>query len=620
MRHSSFRRRYHPGRRGTSRLLRCEPLEHRWLLSITVDTLVDEADGSIDDGDVSLRDAVAIAPAGETIDFDASLDGGTILLTMGELSITKAMTIDATALLQGLTIDAAGNDPTPGEDNGDGSRIFNIDDGDPGTDSPITMSGLTLTGGDAYKDGGAVDSRETLTITSSTILGNSAIGPGGPPPTDVSRGGGIRAYGDVTVTGSTISGNLATDQGGYGVGGGIFAYGDVTVTGSTISGNFASIYGGGIHGGSVTVASSTISGNSTLAFGGGISTGYYGGNVTVTSSTISGNSARNGGGILTKRGNVKVTSSTISGNSAWTNGGIYAYGDGEVTVADSIVAGNSADYRAPDLRRGNVRHSLIGDNTGSFLGEVPVGSPDARGNLIGGPINGIINPRLGPLADNGGPTQTHALLTGSPAIDAGDPRSSPPPEFDQRGNPRVADGDADGVPRIDMGAFEVLRGDVNGDGEVNGLDVDAFVDVLLNGPPSATADMNADGSVNGLDVDSFVATVVGGGNAVGVAAVGLLQEDFATEIRWPGSSPDATSTSPTTERSSARLLRTRHVHDGDDHSQLIHRRAVERVTGRRLRLGRDGHRSDHGDMAHQMARDWRATVERAFGDGADWTG
>ena len=52
-----------------------------------------------------------------------------------------------------------------------------------------------------------------------------------------------------------------------------------------------------------------------------------------------------------------------------------------------------------------------------------------------------------------------------------------------------------------MGAFEVLRGDVNGDGEVNGLDVDPFVDVLLNGPPSATADMNADGSVNGLDVD-----------------------------------------------------------------------------------------------------------------------
>jgi hypothetical protein len=85
MRHSSFCRRYHRGRRGTPRLLRCEPLEHRWLLSITVDTLVDEADGSIDDGDISLRDAIAAAATGETIDFAASLDGGTIQLQLGAL-------------------------------------------------------------------------------------------------------------------------------------------------------------------------------------------------------------------------------------------------------------------------------------------------------------------------------------------------------------------------------------------------------------------------------------------------------------------------------------------------------------------------------------------------------
>ena len=98
MQHSPIRRRYHPGRRGTPRLLRCEPLEHRWLLSITVDTLVDEADGSIEDGDISLRDAIAAAEAGEMIDFDASLDGGTILLTMGELVVERSITIDATEL------------------------------------------------------------------------------------------------------------------------------------------------------------------------------------------------------------------------------------------------------------------------------------------------------------------------------------------------------------------------------------------------------------------------------------------------------------------------------------------------------------------------------------------
>ena len=104
------------------RRLRVEALEDRRLLAITVDTLVDELDGSIMDGDVSLRDALALAPSGETIDFDASLDGGTILLSLGELSITNSLTVDATALADGLTIDASGNDPTPDQDNGDGNR------------------------------------------------------------------------------------------------------------------------------------------------------------------------------------------------------------------------------------------------------------------------------------------------------------------------------------------------------------------------------------------------------------------------------------------------------------------------------------------------------------------
>jgi hypothetical protein len=85
MRHVSFCRSYRC--RSTSRPLRCESLEDRRLLTLTVDTLVDEADGNIDDGDISLRDAIAVASPGETIDFDASLDGGPILLTMGALSI-----------------------------------------------------------------------------------------------------------------------------------------------------------------------------------------------------------------------------------------------------------------------------------------------------------------------------------------------------------------------------------------------------------------------------------------------------------------------------------------------------------------------------------------------------
>jgi len=167
------------------RALRYEELEQRQLLAITVDTLIDEDDGSIADGDVSLRDALVVASSGETIDFDASLDGGTILLTMGELSINRSLTVDATALDNGLTIDASGNDPTPESKIGDGSRVFRIDDGDDATDSPVVISGLRLIGGDVTRSGdesglgGAIWTRENLTVTSSTISGNSARSGGG---------------------------------------------------------------------------------------------------------------------------------------------------------------------------------------------------------------------------------------------------------------------------------------------------------------------------------------------------------------------------------------------------------------------------------------------------------
>jgi hypothetical protein len=100
-------------------------------------------------------------------------------------------------------------------------------------------------------------------------------------------------------------------------------------------------------------------------------------------------------------------------------------------------------------------YSLIGNNTGTGLAEAPIGVPDANGNLIGGPIHGVIDPMLGPLADNGGPTETHALLPGSPAINRGDLNAEAGvggvPLFDQRGNgfDRVFSG------RIDIGAFEL---------------------------------------------------------------------------------------------------------------------------------------------------------------------
>src|SRR5262245_32805007 len=267
------------------RRLRLEPLEDRRLLSITVNTLVDEADGSIVDGDISLRDAIAAAPSGETIDFAPALTSGgaaTINLTLGSLRITNNLTINGPGANM-LTIDASGNDATPDLNNGDGSPVLVISNDDFITpDKTVSISGLTLTGGDTYA-GGGIHNRENLTLTASIISGNAA--------TD--WGGGIYNYrGNLTVIDGTISANVA----GYGGGidSGRFGVAQLTITNTTISDNVANRFsGGGINANRMTVTGSTISGNSAVGQGGGIS-----GSGTVTNSTISDNStAASGGGI-----------------------------------------------------------------------------------------------------------------------------------------------------------------------------------------------------------------------------------------------------------------------------------------------------------------------------------
>ena len=147
------------------RPLRFEPLEDRRLLAITVDTLVDELDGNIGDGDVSLRDAIAAATTGETIDFSVT---GTITLELGELVIDKSLTIDGPGANL-LTIDASGNDPTPNQDNGDGSRVLVVSDGSFGTPIDVEINGLTLSGGDGGGDGGGIENHENLHLIDSTI-------------------------------------------------------------------------------------------------------------------------------------------------------------------------------------------------------------------------------------------------------------------------------------------------------------------------------------------------------------------------------------------------------------------------------------------------------------------
>jgi hypothetical protein len=184
--------------------------------------------------------------------------------------------------------------------------------------------------------------------------------------------------------------------------------------------------------------------------------------MTMTNSTISGNAAGARGGGMRVSASPTVVNSTITGNSARTDGGgirvvAAAY---PATIKHSIIAGNTrgALLVPNDVTGGAaLAFSLLGVDTGATI-------TDNGGNLVGA-AEAPLDPLIGPLADNGGPTRTHALLPGSPAIDAGDTDTEAgmngTPEFDQRGMPRsrIANGDGAGGARIDIGAFERQPGE-----------------------------------------------------------------------------------------------------------------------------------------------------------------
>ncbi|MDQ6760390.1 MAG: CSLREA domain-containing protein [Acidobacteriota bacterium] len=252
----------------------------------------------------------------------------------------------------------------------------------------------------------------------------------------------INAGAIVTISGLTIA-NGNTFQSG----GGILNSGTLGLNGVAISGNHGG-NGGGIYNsfGTLTLNQSTISGNSvssSFAFSGG---GIYnqGGNVTITSSTISGNTANgpggnsdSGGGIITNVGVVTFINSTISGNAADFGGGAWNLNGGTVRSINTIIARNNAPS-GPDFDGAltSQGHNFIGNNAAASI--TPM-----TGDQIGTP-GAPLDPLLGSLQNNGGPTDTLALSSASTAIDAGDDTIAP--IRDQRGFLRV------GVS--DIGAFE----------------------------------------------------------------------------------------------------------------------------------------------------------------------
>ena len=348
-----------------------------------------------DGGTGSLRAAILAAGSGDTITFDSGAfpaNGGTVIaLTSGRLAVSKNLTIQGPGAA-GLTI----SDGTDG--------IFGVT-GTSAATIAVTMSGLTLAGGNGASinsngNGGGIYAFDSaLTLTGCVFSGDMAAG----------GGGAISSTGStVLITGCTFSGNTA------GGGGAISSTSStVSITGSTLTGNTAG------DGGAI-ISASSMSG--------------IGSTVSLTNCTLVGNSTGvggAGGGIYNSGSQLTLTSCTIVGNTATSSqsassqgGGLY--NTGTATVQSSILNGNSAGTGA----------DVFGTVTSG--GSNIVGDPSGASHGFTGPHDQVyVNPMLAPggLASNGGPTQTIAVLAGSPAI-GGDYANAT--TTDQRGFARTA--------------------------------------------------------------------------------------------------------------------------------------------------------------------------------------
>ena len=526
--HALLRKRKHvrttrPSRRfGLNRFgligLNIEPLETRLVLAVfNVNTTADSVD--VNPGDGIAQDANGLTSLRAAVmEADALGAPSEIILPAGTYLLTIAGSLNASAasgdldLTCPITIVGAGAATTIIDAHGLGDRVFDVPAGASSNPLAVSLSGLTVTGGTASDpsssstaedDGGGMrlGVNTVATIDSCVFSDNQA-----PQTSGFGQGGAIASSGALNIRNSRFERNSASNSGGA-----IFQSGSLAsaaIQDTTFDGNQATGAGGAIDSSTtLTIDRSTFSNNvaknsaGNLGHGGAIDS-WSGCTLALTNCTLSGNQSVYGGAI-SNYGSFVIQSSTIAGNQAYEGGGIYG-GGASAKFENSIIAENTASYFGADLVDSFVSlgHNIVSSTSGN-----------SGFGAAGDQLN--VDPLLAPLANNGGPTQTRALLVGSPAIDAANPLSAP--AVDQRGvarpfgagpdigafeyntppnTPPVAKNDSAATQQGASVVIAVLANDSDPDG-------DTLTVVSVGSPAHGTATINADGTVTYLPQSAF---------------------------------------------------------------------------------------------------------------------